>query len=55
MIEVFLWYSGGAFIGAMILHTFILYGPTQDKIVDREVYKSPFYEPEAMGLIDTVI
>ena len=46
---MFLWYSGGAFIGTMILHAFILYGPTKDKIVDPDAYDNPFYKPESYG------
>jgi hypothetical protein len=49
MIEIFLWWAGSAFLGTLILHAFILYGPTSEKIVDPEAHKSPFFESEAYG------
>ena len=49
MIGMFLWYAAAAFLGTMILHAFILHGPSKDKIVDPEAHKSLFYKPKSYG------
>ena len=47
MIEIFLWWAAGAFLGVLFLHALILYGPSSEKIVDTEAHKSPYYKSES--------
>ena len=49
MIEIFLWFAAVAFFGGMLLHRLILYSPKNEKIVDSEAHKSPYYKSEIFG------
>ena len=50
MIEILLWWTGGAFIGAMLVCAIILHEPSQCKILDPEAIKDPNYISHIAGI-----
>lgn len=49
MIEILLWWGIGAFLGSLFFHALILYGPSNEQIVDPDAHKSPYYKSEIYG------
>ena len=49
IIDIFLWWAIVAFIGVLLLHALILYGPIRNKIVAPDAHKYPYYESQIFG------